>query len=82
MTRETKMVKSDTAEMMAVFEAYRQANDARLAEIEKKGGADPLSDEKLARIDRRLEALSVKMARPEAGVLNPRNPAPRAPGCA
>ena len=68
MTRETKMVKADTAEMMAVFEAYRQANDARLAEIEKKGGADPLSDEKLARIDRRLEALSVKMARPEAGV--------------
>jgi HK97 family phage major capsid protein len=67
MTRETKMAKADTAEMMAVFEAYRQANDARLAEIEKKGAADPLSDEKLARIDRRLEALSVKMARPEAG---------------
>lgn len=68
MTRETKMVKAETAEMMAVFEAYRQANDARLAEIEKKGVADPLSDEKLARIDRRLEALSLKMARPEAGV--------------
>lgn len=67
MTRETKMAKADTAEMMAVFEAYRQANDARLAEIEKKGTADPLSDEKLARIDRRLEALSLKMARPEAG---------------
>ena len=67
MTRETKMVKAETAEMMAVFEAYRQANDARLAEIEKKGAADPLSDEKLARIDRRLEALSLKMARPEAG---------------
>lgn len=67
MTRETKMAKAETAEMMAVFEAYRQANDARLAEIEKKGAGDPLSDEKLARIDRRLEALSVKMARPEAG---------------
>lgn len=67
MTRETKMAKAETAEMMAVFEAYRQANDARLAEIEQKGAADPLSDEKLARIDRRLEALSLKMARPEAG---------------
>lgn len=67
MTRETKMVKAETAEVMAVFEAYRQANDARLAEIEKKGAVDPLSDEKLARIDRRLEALSLKMARPEAG---------------
>lgn len=67
MTRETKMAKADTAEMMAVFEAYRQANDARLTEIEKKGAADPLADEKLARIDRRLEALSLKMARPDAG---------------
>lgn len=67
MTRETKMAKAQDAELMAVFEAYRQANDARLAEIEKKGAADPLSDEKLARIDRRLEALSLKMARPEAG---------------
>lgn len=71
MTRETKMAKAETAEMMVVFEAYRQANDARLAEIEKKGAADPLSDEKLARIDRRLEALSVKMARPEAGGADP-----------
>lgn len=71
MTRETKMAKADTAEMMAVFEAYRQANDARLAEIEKKGAADPLSDEKLARIDRRLEALSLKMARPDAGGADP-----------
>lgn len=71
MTRETKMAKAETAEMMAVFEAYRQANDARLAEIEKKGAADPLSDEKLARIDRRLEALSLKMARPEAGGADP-----------
>lgn len=67
MTRETKMAKADTAEMLAVFEAYRQANDARLAEIEKKGTADPLTDEKLARIDRRLEALSLKMAWPDAG---------------
>lgn len=67
MTRETKMAKAESAEMMAVFETYRQANDARLAEIEKKGAADPLSEEKLARIDRRLEALSLKMARPEAG---------------
>lgn len=67
MTRETKMAKTDAAEMMAVFEAYRQANDERLAGIEKKGAADPLTDERLQRIDRRLEALSLKMARPDAG---------------
>ena len=67
MTKETKMAKSETADMMAVFEAYRQANDERLAEIETKGASDPLTDERLVRIDRRLEALSLKMARPEAG---------------
>ncbi|MBK8200059.1 MAG: phage major capsid protein [Acidobacteria bacterium] len=69
MTKETKAVKADTAEMMAVFESYRQANDTRLAEIEKKGSSDPLTDERLARIDRRLEALSLKMARPEASAV-------------
>jgi HK97 family phage major capsid protein len=66
MTKETKAVKADASEMLAVFESYRQANDTRLAEIEKKGASDPLTDERLARIDRRLEALSLKMARPEA----------------
>jgi HK97 family phage major capsid protein len=67
MTRETKMMKADTAEIFSVFEAYRQANDARLAEMEAKGASDPLTDERLSRIDRRLEALCLKMARPEAG---------------
>ena len=71
MTKETKMAGggADTAELMAVFAAYTEANDARLAEIEAKGDSDPLTDERLARIDRRLEALSLKMARPEAGAV-------------
>ncbi|MBR9806558.1 MAG: phage major capsid protein [Alphaproteobacteria bacterium] len=68
MTKETKMAGgSDTTELMAAFAAYTEANDARLAEMEQKGASDPLTDERLARIDRRLEALSLKMARPEAG---------------
>ena len=69
MTKETKMAgpKPEVAEMMAAFEAFRQANDARLAEIEAKGASDPLTDERLARIDQQLEALSLKMARPEIG---------------
>jgi len=37
------------------FEEFKRANDARLAEIEKKGAADPLLEEKLARIDADLE---------------------------
>jgi HK97 family phage major capsid protein len=33
------------------FEEFKRANDARLAEIEKKGSADPLLEEKIARIE-------------------------------
>ncbi len=74
MTKETKAVKADAAELMAVFDSYRQANDTRLAEIEKKGASDPLTDERLARIDRRLEALSLKMARPDAAAASDTEP--------
>ena len=66
--KETKMAASakvKTADTLAVFEAYKQANDKRLAEIEKRGRADSLTDERLARIDRQLEALSLKAARPD-----------------
>ncbi|MEM6899464.1 MAG: phage major capsid protein [Pseudomonadota bacterium] len=70
MTKETKMAKagrqkSDAADAFAAFEVYKQANDARLAEIEKRGHADPLVDDRLARIDKRLEALSLKSSRAE-----------------
>ncbi len=71
MTKETKMagtdMKSVAADMMAAFEAYKEANDARMAEIESKGVADTLLDEKLKKIDRRLDQLSLKAARPADG---------------
>ncbi|WP_029415788.1 phage major capsid protein [Brevundimonas bacteroides] len=38
-------------EMMAAFEAFKGANDARLSEIENKASADALLEEKVARID-------------------------------
>ena len=38
-------------EMMAAFEAFKGANDARLDEIERKASADTLLEEKVARID-------------------------------
>lgn len=70
MTIETKMSSprpgAGEAELLAAFEAYKQANDARLAEIEARGAADPLTSERLSRIDRRLEALSLKAAQPAA----------------
>ncbi|MEM0984643.1 MAG: phage major capsid protein [Pseudomonadota bacterium] len=68
MTKETKMASSEvqtlTADLMAAFEAYKQTNDRRLEEIEAKGGEDALTQEKLARIDRRLNDISVKSAAP------------------
>ena len=62
MTKEVKAMggeaKALAAEMMAAFEAYRAANDERLSEIESKGAADTLLDEKLRKLDKRLDALS------------------------
>ncbi|HIG21272.1 MAG TPA: phage major capsid protein [Henriciella marina] len=69
MTKETKMAAeagtAATADVMAAFEAYKQANDERLAEIEAKGTHDPLLDAKLKKLDRRLDEISLKAARPD-----------------
>jgi HK97 family phage major capsid protein len=61
-------------EMMAAFEAFKGANDARLDEIEKKASADALLEEKVARIDQavssaqaRLDRVASENRRPELG---------------
>jgi len=41
--------------VMTAFEQYKQANDARLAEIEKKGVADPVTTDKLAKLDQHFD---------------------------
>lgn len=58
--------------MMGAFEAFKQANDARLDEIEKKASADVLLEEKVARIDQavsraqsRLDRMAGQSRRPE-----------------
>jgi len=65
--KETKMASVKAADTLAVFEEYKQANDQRMTEIEQRGASDPLTDERLARIDRQLEALTLKSARPDLG---------------
>ena len=59
---------------MRAFEAYREVNDQRLAEIEQQLAGDPLTEEKLARIDdaldrqkRVLDDLALKARRPALG---------------
>lgn len=80
---ETKAVTHATAagghraeldDMRATFDAYRETNEERLAEIETRGAVDPLTQDKLARIDaqldrqqRRLDAIALKSARPPRG---------------
>ena len=61
------------AEMMRAFEAFKETNDERLALSEKRAG-DVVLEEKLARIDRtidaqarRLDEIALKGARPAIG---------------
>ncbi|MBW8304740.1 MAG: phage major capsid protein, partial [Brevundimonas sp.] len=50
-------------EMMAAFEAFKGANDARLDEIERKASADPLLEEKVARIDQAVSSAQARLDR-------------------
>ena len=66
---ETKVAFGD---MMQAFEAFKDANDARLAEIEAKLSADVVTSEKVDRINRavdeakaRLDELTLKARRPQ-----------------
>ncbi|WP_375466308.1 phage major capsid protein [uncultured Methylobacterium sp.] len=61
-------------EFARAFEAFKEVNDTRLAEIEGRLGPDALTEEKLARIDAgldaartRLDRLSLDRARPPLG---------------
>ncbi|MGE0213496.1 MAG: phage major capsid protein [Parvibaculaceae bacterium] len=51
-------------ELMSTFETFREANDRRLEEIEKRMGADVVTTDKVERIGRALDELSLKMRRP------------------
>lgn len=75
---ETKAASSDVAlavdDLVRAFEAFKETNEQRLDEIERRQSADVVTEEKLARIDRALDAqrravdgLALKAARPEIG---------------
>ncbi len=57
-THENVEIKSALDEMLTAFEQFKHTNDERLDEIEKRQDADVLTEEKLARIDKRLSQLS------------------------
>jgi HK97 family phage major capsid protein len=70
---ETKALapQDDFEALQRAFAAFRETNDERLAQIERRSSADVVTDEKLSRIDRaldetkqRLDALAIERARP------------------
>ena len=51
-------IKTAVEGIAVAFEEFKATNDARLAEIEKKGASDPLVDEKLKNIAGKIKVPS------------------------
>ena len=66
-TKSSVDVGAEIEEFMTTFEAFKETNDRRLGEIERRGSADVVTGEKLDRLNRRLDELSLKQARPQVG---------------
>ncbi|HEX4890782.1 MAG TPA: phage major capsid protein [Alphaproteobacteria bacterium] len=81
-TSVTHEVKAEFGGFQRTFEAFKNTNDQRLREIEKRFGADVLTEEKLNRINsaldehkQRMDELMLSQARPEfASGDTPRSP--------
>ncbi len=50
-------------ELMGAFEEFKRTNDGRLAELEKRGAADALTDDKLGRLNAALDGAKAAMDR-------------------
>ena len=66
---ETKVVQpaADYGDVLTAFEAFKDANDDRLAQIEKRQSADVVTTEKVDRINKSLDDLILKSRRPQLG---------------
>jgi HK97 family phage major capsid protein len=51
------------AELMGAFEEFKRTNDGRLAELEQRGAADALTEEKLGRLNAALDGAKAAMDR-------------------
>ena len=82
---ETKAAGGDLAlafeDLRYTLENYRDTNEERLAGLEARQGVDPLTEEKLVRMDaalddtmRRIDRLTLERARPAPGQDGPRDP--------
>lgn len=65
----------DMDELMQAFEAFKETNDRRLAEIERRGSEDAVTAEKLARIEKTMDGIALKQARVPLGETGAQKPA-------
>jgi HK97 family phage major capsid protein len=66
-TKSSGDISADFDGFLRAFEAFKDTNDQRLAEIERRGSADTVTSDKLARIERSLDELALKQQRPQLG---------------
>ena len=50
-------------ELMGAFEEFKRTNDGRIAELEKRGSADALTEDKLGRLNAALDGAKAAMDR-------------------
>lgn len=70
-TSDIEALKKTVNTVMTGFEEFKKTNDARLAEIAKKGAADPLTEEKLKKIEADIakgEEVSAKLTAVDAEI--------------
>ena len=51
-------------EFMRAFEEFKETNDERLEQVEKRASSDVVTEEKLERLNRTLDQMVAKSARP------------------
>ena len=68
-TLETKIATSTSTydDVLNAFEAFKDANDDRLDQIEKRMSADVVTTEKVERINKALDELTLKSRRSPIG---------------
>jgi HK97 family phage major capsid protein len=68
---ETKALSADVTgafdDFMSAFEGFKEANDERLNQLEKRMSADVVTVEKVDRISKAMDQLSLKQSRPPLG---------------
>ena len=64
-TKGTGDIATAIDDLARAFEVYKETNDRALDEIKSRGAADTVTSDKLARIDRALDELTLKARRPQ-----------------